>query len=78
MLERIWSNRNTPPLLEGVRSSTKTKEIIVAVPQIDGNQTTSRSIHTTLGHIPKGHTNLPKDHVHCIFIHIARDWNQPA
>lgn len=73
MLERMMSNTNTPPLLGGVKSCTKTKEMIAAVPQTDTYQTTSRWTHTTLGHIPKGHTNLPKDHVHCIFIHTARN-----
>jgi hypothetical protein len=53
MLERMWSNRNIPPLLQGVQTCIATKRIIVVIPQIDGNQTTSRSTHTTLQYLPQ-------------------------
>ena len=54
MLERMWSERNTPPLLVGVQTYTATLEVSVAVPQKTGNQPTSRPRYTTLGHIHKG------------------------
>ena len=69
----MWIKENTPPLLVEVQTFKDTMEINMAVPQKVGNQSTSRSSYTTLGHISKGHSILPQghmlNHVHCGFIH---------
>ena len=43
---------NTPPLLVGVQTSTATLEIIMSVSQENGDQSATRSRHSTLKHIP--------------------------
>jgi hypothetical protein len=42
MLSRMWSKRNTPPLLVGFQTSTTTLEINLVVPQKIGNCSTWR------------------------------------
>lgn len=54
MLLKMWSKKNSHPLLLGVQASTATTEIIVAVPQEDENQSPSRSSYINPGQIPKG------------------------
>ena len=81
MLERIWSNRNTSPLLEEVQICTVTLKIIIMVSQKIGSKSTSRSNNTTLGHIPKRCSIILQGHllnyVHSSIIRIARTWKQP-
>ena len=72
---RMWSTRNTPPLLVGVQTYTATMEISVAVPQ-NGTLSTSRPRYITLGHIPKGHFILHPGHlfnyVNCYSVHNSK------
>ncbi|KAL6035709.1 hypothetical protein STEG23_008664, partial [Scotinomys teguina] len=63
MLERMWSKRNTSPLLVGVQTGTATLEINMVVSQKIGNHSTSRPSYTTLGHIPKEYTIIPQGHM---------------
>jgi hypothetical protein len=58
---RLWNRGNTPLLLVGGQIDTATVEINMAVPYEDGNQSTSKSCYTTLGHIPKGAPSYCKD-----------------
>ena len=78
MLERMW---NTLSLLVGVQTCTGTMKIRVVIPQEDGNQSTSRSSYTTIGHIPKGCFILQKrhllSHVIAVLFNTARNWKQP-
>ena len=73
MLARMQSKGNTHPLPVGVQTCTATVEISMAVPQEDGNQSTSRSSYTTHRHIAKACFILPQrylfSHVHCCFVH---------
>ena len=63
MLERMWSKGNIPPLLVGIQTCTAILEISIVVSQKFGNQYTSRSSDTTLGHIPKGYSIIPQGHL---------------
>ena len=60
MLERMWNQGNTPPLLVGVETYTVTLEISVEVSEKIG---TSRPSNTTAEHIPKGCSVIPQGHV---------------
>ena len=55
--------KNTLLLLMGVQTCTATMEINMAIPQKIESLSTSRPIYTTLGHIPKGRSILPQEHV---------------
>ena len=81
MLERIWSERNTPPLLMVVQNWTTMLEIRMIISQKIGNQPNSRPSNTTLGHITKGYSIILQKHlfnyVHSSIIVIARTWKQP-
>ena len=63
MLERMWSNRNTPPLLVGMQTYTTTLEISMEISQKIGNQPTSGHSNTTLGHIPKNFSIILQGHL---------------
>ena len=63
MLERMWSKGNTPPLLVRMQTYTTTLEISMLIPQKIGNQPTSGSSNTTLGHIPKGYSIILQEHI---------------
>ncbi|KAL6038710.1 hypothetical protein STEG23_033145 [Scotinomys teguina] len=63
MLERIWSKRNTPPVLVEMQIGTTTLESSMANPQKIGNHSSSRPSHTTLGHIPKECPVIPQGHM---------------
>ncbi|KAL6081760.1 hypothetical protein STEG23_016842 [Scotinomys teguina] len=72
MLERMWSKRNTSPLLLGMQIGTTTMESSMANSQKIGNHSSSRPNHTTPGHIPKECPVIPQGHmlnyVHSSFI----------
>ena len=59
----MWNQGNTPPLPAGVQICIATLEISMKVSQKIGNQSTTRSSNTTLGHIPKGYSNIPQKHL---------------
>ena len=63
--------QNIPPLLEGVQNCTATKDISVALPQIDQNQTTSRSTQSRAytQRILQPTQGPLLNHDHCSFIH---------
>lgn len=68
---RTWSKGNTHSLLVGVKTCIHTMEISASILSEHRNLSTSRSIYTILGHIPKGCFILSKGnlvkHVHwCI------------
>ncbi|KAL6037808.1 hypothetical protein STEG23_009132 [Scotinomys teguina] len=63
MLERMWSKRNTSPLLVGMQIGTTTLESSMANSQKIGNHSSSRPSHTTLGHIPKECPVIPQGHM---------------
>ena len=72
MLGRLWSKRNTPPLLMGVQNCTTTLEITFEVSPKTGNSSTSRSSYTTPGPIHKRCSTILQGllyHVHIIFMH---------
>ena len=79
MLERIWRKVNTLPLLVGVQTCTAISEISMAVPQVNGIQSTTGSSNSALRHIPKWSTS--KDFCSTVFIAAlfitARTWKQP-
>ena len=62
-LEKMQSKGNTPPLLEGMQTSTTTLEISIAVSQKIGNQLTTRPSNTTLCHISKRSTTILQGHL---------------
>ena len=72
MLTRLW-NKNTHPLLVGVKICTAIMEISLLVSHEDENESTSRPSYSTFGHIPKGLFILPEGHflyhVHFCSIH---------
>ena len=53
MLERMWSEWNSHPLLVGMQTCAATVEISVAVSQETGSQPPSGPSNSTLGNIPK-------------------------
>ena len=63
MLERMWSEGNTHPLLVGMQTCAANLEISVAVSQKIENQPTSGPIYTTLGNIPKRCSIILKKHL---------------
>ncbi|KAL6085928.1 hypothetical protein STEG23_035975 [Scotinomys teguina] len=63
MLERMWSKRNTSPLLVGMQIGTTTLESSMANSQKIGNHSSSRPSHTTSGHIPKECPVIPQGHM---------------
>ena len=72
VLGRMWNNKNMHALLIKAQTHTATGETNLVVPREDGNQSTSRSICNTLGHIFKGCCNISErqflNHVDCFFI----------
>jgi hypothetical protein len=58
-----WSKEKAPPWLIGVQTWAATLEINKEVSQKIKNQSTSRTSHTTPGHIPKGCSILPQGHM---------------
>ena len=70
---KMWSKGNIHPLLVGMQTCTVIMEISVMVSWEYRNKSTSKSIYTTLGYMPKGCFILLKrhllNHVHCCFIH---------
>ncbi|KAL6088508.1 hypothetical protein STEG23_026467 [Scotinomys teguina] len=81
MLERMWSKRNTPPLLVGMQIGTTTLESSIANPQKIGNHSSSRPSHTTLGHISKECPVIQQGHmlnyVHSSIICNSQNLKQP-
>ncbi|KAL6087943.1 hypothetical protein STEG23_005405 [Scotinomys teguina] len=81
MLERMWSKRNTSPLLVGMQIGTTTMESSMANSQKIGNHSSSRPSHTTPGHITKECPVIPQGHmlnyVHSSIICNTRTWKQP-
>ena len=79
-MEMIWSNGNTPPLLVGVDTCIVTLEVNVSVSQEIGNQPVSRPDCSALGHILKGCSIIPQEHlfhyVHTRYILKARTWKK--
>ncbi|KAL6088541.1 hypothetical protein STEG23_002636 [Scotinomys teguina] len=63
MLERMWSKRNTSPLLVGMQIGTTTLESSMANSQKIGNHSSYRPSHTTIGHIPKECPVIPQGHM---------------
>ena len=59
MLARMWSKRNTLPLLVGVQTCTTILEIYLAVSQKMGNSYISRPGYISLGHMPKKNMLYP-------------------
>ena len=53
MLERMWREGNSHPLLVGMQTCTANVEISVAVSQETGSQPPSRPSNSTLGNLPK-------------------------
>jgi hypothetical protein len=81
MLARMWTKRNTPPLLVGLQAYTTTLEVSLAVPQKIGHGTTRRSSNTSPGHNPEDVPTGKKDTCSTMFIAalfiIARSWKEP-
>ena len=81
MLERIWNEGNTHPLLVGMQTRAATVEISVAVSQDTGSQPPSGPSNSTLGNIPKRCPSYYKSICSTMFIValfvIARSWKQP-
>jgi hypothetical protein len=63
MLLKMWSKRNSPPLLVGVQTCTTILEINLVVSQKVGSRSTSRPSYTTPGHIPKIGFMIPQGHL---------------
>jgi hypothetical protein len=59
MQERMWSKRNTFPLLVGFQTCITTLEINLAASQKIGNSPTLRISCTTPGHMPKRFSTIP-------------------
>ena len=53
MLERMWGEGKTSPLLVGMQTGTITLEIRMVISQKFRTQPTSRPSNTTFGYIPK-------------------------
>ena len=60
MLESMWSEGNTPPLLVGIQTCTTTLKIGMMVSQKVGNQPSSGPSNTTFGHTQKMLINTTK------------------
>ena len=63
MLERIWEEGKTSPLLVGMQTGTVTLEISVLISQKIRTQPTSRPSNTTFGYIQSGCSIMPQGHV---------------
>ena len=73
MLARMWSKRNTPPLLVGLQACTTTLEISPSVPQKIGHNTTGRSSDNS----PTGNKNICSTILIAALFIIARSWKEP-
>jgi hypothetical protein len=73
ILVRMWSKGNTPPFLVGVPTCTTTLEINLAFSHKTGNNSTSRSIYTIPGHIPKRCPTIPQRHL----LNYIQNWKPP-
>ena len=81
MLERMWSEGNTSPLLVGMQTCTTTLEISVAVSQKIENQPSKGPSNTTLRHITQRCSIILQGHllnnvIAALFL-IATAWKQP-
>ena len=70
----MWGKGNTFSLLVQVQTCTTTVEIGVLVSQKIGSQATSRPSNTTLGHIPRGCSNIPQEHL-LNYVHSSTIYN---
>ena len=81
MLERMWSEGNTHPLMVGMQTCAATVEISVAVSLETGSQPPSGPSNSTLGNIPSDSLSYQKSICSTMFIAalfvIARTWKQP-
>ena len=81
MLERMWNEGNTHPLLVGMQTCAATVEISVAISQETGSQPPSGPSNSTLGNIPKRCPIILQKLCSTMFIAalfvIARTWKQP-
>ena len=62
MLARMWSKKNTPPLLLGMETCTVTMEINITVHQSLGNQS-PQELSTTVRHIANRYFILPQEYL---------------
>jgi hypothetical protein len=80
MLARMWTKRNTPPLVVGLQAHTSTLEISLAVPQKTIVLPLDPAI-LLLGIYPDDVTTHNKDTFSSMFIAslfiIARSWKEP-
>jgi hypothetical protein len=78
---RMWTKRNTSPLLVGLQACTTTLEVILEVPQKIGHNTTGRSSNTSPGHIPRRSSDWHKNTCSTLFLAAlfitARCWKEP-
>ena len=75
MLARMWSKRNTPPLLVGEQTCIITLEINLVVSKKTVLSSTSKLSYTTPGHVPKRASTIP-NYLHKALVIIARNWKQ--
>ena len=76
MLEGIWIQGNTLPLLVGVQTGTVFLEFSTVIYQKIGNQYTSRPSNITLGLLPKGNSFISQKHllnIHSSIIHNSQN-----
>jgi hypothetical protein len=79
MLLRMWSKGEHSSIAVGSANLYSANlEISVAVPQEDGDSSTSRSVCITLGHLPQNCLILLLRHLlnlmHCCFSHNSQQW----
>ena len=63
MLEGMWNEGNTHPLLVGMQTCAATLEINMAASQKIGNQSNPRPRNNTVGHIPQVCRFIPHGHL---------------
>ena len=63
MLEEMWGNGNTPPLLVGVKTGTASLDISMMISQKIRKQPSTRPSNITFGYISKGCSIVPQGHV---------------
>jgi hypothetical protein len=76
MLGKMWSKKDTHPLLVGVETYIVITITNVVIPQGDGS--TSQSCYITQAYTPNGHLTLLQRHllIHCCYIHSSQNWKQ--
>jgi hypothetical protein len=81
MLERMWRNRNTPPLLVGLQTGTTTLEINLEFPQKIEIDLPEESAIPLLGIYPKDaspcHRGICFTMFTASYFVIGRSWKQP-